>query len=174
MSSRYLASRSMRPSIAIGYSDAIAQRYIAASHAQVMNGGGPKDEFWDRLTSRMSEKWPDSFPTAASVTQKAAGKLIGKSQNAGFKWKHGELPERKNLAAIALKLGVAVEWLETGRGPKFVPDPQDPVSLEIFRLVADSEELQRMEFLNFLQYTLRDGMRKDGKNVTHLPRRARP
>lgn len=119
----------------------------------------------------MSEKYPDAFPTAASVTQKGAGKLIGKSQNAGFKWKHGELPERANLIALALKLGVAVEWLETGRGPKFVPDPQDPVSEEIFRLVADSDELQRMEFLNFLQYTVVQGMRNTGKKVTHLPRR---
>jgi hypothetical protein len=163
----------MPPSIAIGYSIAIAQRYVAERHAQVMNRGSEISTFWDRLTSRMSEKYPDSFPTSASVTQKAAGRLIGKSQNAGFKWKHGELPERANLIAIALRLGVAVEWLETGRGPKFVPDPQDPVSAEIFRLVADSDELQRMEFLNFLQYTVGNVMRKDGKKATQLPQRAR-
>lgn len=125
--------------------------------------------FWDRLTSRVSEKNPELFPTPAAVTQKAAGKLIGKSQNAGFKWKHGILPERKHLAELAVKLGVSVEWLETGRGPKFVPDPHDPLSVEIFRLVADSDELQRMEFLNFLQYTLDHGMRKSGKNVTRFP-----
>lgn len=100
----------------------------------------------------MSEKWPQKFPTPASVTQKAAGGLIHKSQNAGFKWKHGILPERKHLAEIASELGVSVEWLETGRGPKFVPPPQDPMLMEIFRIVADSTELQRMEFLNFLQY----------------------
>ena len=121
----------------------------------------------------MSEKYPDLYPTAVSVTQKGAGKLIGKSQNAGFKWKHGELPERANLVALALKLGVAVEWLETGRGPKYVPDAQDPVSEEIFRLVADSDELQRMEFLNFLQYTVGSGMRRDGKKATQFPQRAR-
>lgn len=121
----------------------------------------------------MSEKYPDTYPAASSVTQKAAGRLIGKSQNAGFKWKHGELPERSNLIAIALKLGVAVEWLETGRGPKYVPAPQDPVSAEIFRLVADADELQRMEFLNFLQYTVGNVMRKDGKKATQLPQRTR-
>jgi hypothetical protein len=142
----------MPRSIAIGYSLAIAQRYSETVQASEMNRGETTTSFWDRLTSRMAEKWPDRYPSATAVTQKAAGKLIGKSQNAGFKWKHGILPERKHMAELAIELGVAVEWLETGRGPKFVPDSQDPVSMEIYRLVADSDELQRMEALNFLQY----------------------
>lgn len=124
--------------------------------------------FWDRLTARASEKFPERFPTPSSVTQKAAGKLIGKSQNAGFKWKHGILPERKHMAELAVQLDVAVEWLETGRGPKFVPAANDPVSAEIFRLVADADELRKMEFLNFLQYVSDRGEAKTATSVRYL------
>lgn len=138
-----------------------------------MAGNASIGDFWARLTSRMSEKWPDIFPTAAAVTQKAAAKLIGKSQNAGFKWRHGMQPERKHLVELAQKLGVAVEWLETGRGPRYVPDAQDPVSIEIFRLVADANEIQRMQFLDFLQYISKPDMQKDGKNVTQFPQGSR-
>jgi hypothetical protein len=153
----------MLRSIAIGYSDAIAQRYSETGQASEMSTGETTKGFWDRLTSRMAEKWPDRYPLAGKISQKAAGQLIGKSQNTGWKWQHGTLPERKHMAELALKLGVAVEWLETGRGPQFVPDPQDPVSLEIYRLVADSDELQRMEALNFLQYLAGKDVKQAGR-----------
>lgn len=136
-----------------------------------MTGG--VGDFWARLTSRISEKWPDIFPSASAVTQKAAAKLIGKSQNAGFKWKHGMPPERKHLVELALKLGVAVEWLETGRGPKYVPDPQDPVSMEIFRIVADVDEMRRIQYLDYLQYISKPDIRTDGKKVTQFPQGSR-
>lgn len=82
-------------------------------------------------------------------------------------------PERKHLVELAQKLSVAAEWLETGRGPKYVPDPQDPVSMEIFRIVADADEMQRIQFLDFLQYISKPDMRRDGKNVTQFPHRSR-
>lgn len=124
--------------------------------------------FWARLTARMAEKWPDRFPSAGAVTQKGAASLIHLSQNAGFKWKHGMLPEPKHLAALAVKLGVGVEWLQTGRGPKFVPDPQDPLMHEILRIATDLDELQRMEALKYLQYIASESQ----PHIVRLPTRS--
>jgi transcriptional regulator with XRE-family HTH domain len=143
----------MLPSITFGYSDAIAQGYPGLSHAVAMGKSAIDLGFWSRLTARISEKWPSKYPTPSSVTQTGVGKLFGVTQPSVYKWENlGVLPERKRIAEIAIALGVTMEWLETGRGPKFVPNSEDPVSMEIFRLVADADELQRMEFLNYLQY----------------------
>lgn len=90
------------------------------------------------------------------MTQTKAGKLIGLSQNAGFKWQHGTLPEPKHLVALAVKLEVAREWLESGRGPKYCAAPEDLLTAEIFKAVTRLEETQRMELLRYAQYIAGD------------------
>lgn len=106
------------------------------------------------------EKWPQRFPDPESVTQGKAAKLVALSQNAGFKWKHGKLPERKHLAELAVKLDVCVEWLETGRGPKFCLPTESVVLAEIMKVATRLDELQQMSVLDFAQYTERGEKRR--------------
>lgn len=39
------------------------------------------------------------------------------------RWRRGELPDDLRLPQLAQCLGVAVEWLKTGQGPRTVPAP---------------------------------------------------
>lgn len=111
-----------------------------------------QETFWDRLSQRCMEKWPTKFPSPESVTQQKAAQLIGLSQNAGWKWKHGMMPEPKHLVRLAQKLDVARAWLESGDGPKFNPAPEDVVVAEILVIATRLSVPQRMELLRYAQY----------------------
>ncbi len=72
---------------------------------------GYKSAFWSRLAEAMTDK-------EMKVTQKSAGALIDVSQTGARKWQEDTLPSMENATLLADKLGVCVEWLYTGRGPK--------------------------------------------------------
>lgn len=73
------------------------------------------ESFWARLVEAMTDK---GIPS----TQTNAGKLAGVTQPAARKWAEGGFPEMNKAKQIAKILGVSVDWLLTGEGPKRVPN----------------------------------------------------
>ncbi len=68
------------------------------------------------------------------VTQPALARLLGVSTTMIWHYLHGEkLPSMGTAINMANRLGVCVEWLLTGRGPKFPPPPPGDV-LDVSRL----------------------------------------
>ncbi len=60
-------------------------------------------------------------------TQKDCASLIGVKQPSVWEWasQHGS-PSMENSIKLGEKLGVCVEWILTGRGPKRPGPPMDP------------------------------------------------
>lgn len=89
----------------------------------------PKQTIYERIKEAMNEAGMDS-------TSIAMAKLCKISPPSVNGWKHGKGPSRENLRLIAIATGFCVEWLETGRGPRYPGPPTDKTMAEIFQLVA--------------------------------------
>ena len=84
--------------------------------------------FWLRLKEVLRESDLD-------FTQKGAARLAGVAQPSVSDWnKPGGWPELETGITLAKKLGVCVEWLYTGRGPKYPLGDGDPYSEHLGRL----------------------------------------
>lgn len=74
---------------------------------------------------------------------KTLSKIFGVSAPTVHDWRHGELlPSSANMAAIAAKTGVNVDWLATGRGTPDLPSSPDAQRLAR-RIEAASPETRR-------------------------------
>lgn len=84
-------------------------------------------------------------------TLTGAAKLIGIKQPSVSEWKEpGNGPELKNCRALALKLGVCVEWLYTEEGPKN-PPPRDAVAERIWALWPQLDQLTKGRLLQMTE-----------------------
>ena len=83
--------------------------------------GSPPSRLWGRIEEALREQ---GLPT----TQIGVGRLVGRSQGTTAGWYHGEtLPrEIETYRSLALKGKVCVDWLITGRQPKY-PISSDPL-----------------------------------------------
>lgn len=88
----------------------ILQPMVAQVHA----------EFAARLNEALTDAgWVIGYGRRIRLAQ-----LVGLSGESCRKWLNGEsLPTMEHAIQVALHLGVYVEWLLTGRGPKRLPDP---------------------------------------------------
>lgn len=78
-----------------------------------------------------------------ALKQKELGKAFGVSGTMVWNYLHGEkLPGMTNARVIAMKLGVCVEWLLTGRGPQR-PGDMPEGCLDISPLSPDAQEALR-------------------------------
>ena len=86
-------------------------------------------------------------------TQVELGKYFGLSGTMIWFYLNGEkLPSMKNAIAIARRLGVCVEWLLTGRGPKYPnPPPGEP---ELPINILNTLSKQDQELIRRLQLTV--------------------
>lgn len=92
--------------------------------------------FWRRLVEAMREQ---ELPTS----QNGIAVMLGMSQGSVGRWYHGEgLPEMTTCRDLALRGEVSVDWLLTGRKPKY-PLSKDPLMREIFDLCEDLDESGR-------------------------------
>ncbi len=82
--------------------------------------------FWQRLGEAMEDN-------GMKHSQTGAGALIGsKGNTAARKWEYGGYPSMTNAIIIAVKLGVCVEWLLTGRGAKYpIEGPMTETELRV-------------------------------------------
>lgn len=84
----------------------------------------PPSKFWTRLVESLREQ---RLPT----TQIGVAALLDMSQGSVWDWYHGEThPELDTCRKLAMKGKVCVDWLLTGREPKY-PISADPVLSKI-------------------------------------------
>lgn len=138
--------------ITSGYHLSIAQEYPGKMHLALMHNQAKKETPLDRILQRLHEKWPVRFPSGKKITQRQVALLAGVSQPSVVKWQRGGPIDPSNLRDLAIKLDVAVEWLNTGRGPRFPGEAADPVLDALWVLATRMDELQRMELVRYAQY----------------------
>jgi len=93
----------------------VPQRYSVCVNNILMNARG----FPERLRAACEE-------AGLTVTQPALARAFGVSTTTIWHYLHGEkLPSMEKAIQIAGKLGVCVEWLLTGNGPKRAQDTLD-------------------------------------------------
>lgn len=82
-------------------------------------------------------------------SQNGVAKLLGRSHSSVARWYHGEgLPELATCRKLAVKGGVSVDWLLTGRKPKY-PISADPMLSRIMEVCIDLDQSGRAEVLRF-------------------------
>lgn len=134
-----------------GYYLSIAQEYPWRVHGLGMIKRAEQNAF-DRILSRLHEKWPNRYPPGKLPTQRQVAALAGVSQPSVHKWRAGGPIDPTNLRDLAVKLDVAVEWLTTGRGPKFPGPANEPLLDTLWVLATRMDELQRMELVRYANY----------------------
>lgn len=103
--------------------------------------GSPAARFWARLVEALGEQ---GLPT----TQIGVARLLGMSQGSTSGWYHGDTLPREidTYRKLALKGRVTVDWLITGRQPKY-PISKDPVLSKIVEICIALDEGSRAEIL---------------------------
>lgn len=81
-----------------------------------------------------------------SITQVAMAKDFGISQGAIGKWKTGGGSHRDHLLKIAVRYGVCMDWLETGRPPKWAGAQNTPRG----KLYSELDEMPEDEIQSIL------------------------
>lgn len=103
------------------------------------------ETFWDRLQEAMG----DAEMKTDNLT--AAANLISAHYTAATKWRDGGLPSMENAVTLAMKLGVCVQWLLTGDGPKRSTDA-DPRLSEITQLWPHLTEETKERVVGFAKF----------------------
>lgn len=86
-----------------------------------------------------------------AITQVAIAKDLGVAQAAVGKWKAGHGIKLAHAMAVAYQTGTCVEWLLTGRGPKY-PISNDTRTAEMCSLFEQLSEEDREEVLEFAKF----------------------
>lgn len=96
--------------------------------------GSPSSKFWGRVIEALGEQ---GLPT----TQIGVGRLVDRSQGATSGWYHGDTMPREidTYRRLALKGKVCVDWLITGRKPKY-PISGDPLLNRIMEACIDLDQ----------------------------------
>lgn len=91
------------------------------------NAGSPPSKFWHRAVEALREQ---GLPTS----QNGVAKLLDITHGTVWPWYHGEsLPRLDTCRRLAIKGRVSVDWLITGREPKY-PISKDPVLAKIMEI----------------------------------------
>ena len=108
--------------------------------------------------SGFSERFREACQDAkVTTTMEGMGRFFGVSKAMAWNYYKGiKLPSMEKAIEIAEKLGVCVEWLLTGRGPKYPPKPPDE-TIDISEISPEMREGLR---------TLIDSMKSATKDST--------
>jgi len=105
---------------------------------------GTKSAFSHRLNEALDDA---NVPDKYAGRQVAVGKMFGVTQKGARKWLEGEgMPSFDKAIEIATRLGVYVEWLWSGRGPKRLGDASPPNPLET---MPPEPRQATMDFIEF-------------------------
>jgi len=141
---KYCLSASMAATI--GYSDILAIGYTddGMRHASSMRKAVQRT-FLDRAMEAYEERFKER-PTQAKVAA-----LVGKKQSSAAEWRQpGRFPEMGAVTKLAEEFGVTVEWLLTGRGPRYVP-PVDKDAQALWSLWPRLDELSRSKVVAYAE-----------------------
>ena len=102
-------------------------------------------ERWQRITEGMQR--------CGFTSQKTLAKRLGIKQPSISGWKNGDhLPDNIHMIRLADWSGLCVEWIWSGRGPKF-PDPSPGSAAERLIAIMEAETDQfQDELLLFAEY----------------------
>lgn len=143
-----------RRSIVNGYSIAIASNYPEVWQSGYVHNQTSEPSTYARIEARMREKWPQQWKSRRQVPQQAIASLAGVKQPSVAKWKRGGPIDLTVLIRIAVKLDVCVEWLLSGRGPKFPTESSEPMIQELIRIATGLSDTQRMDLLKYARFLL--------------------
>ena len=100
----------------------------------------PERTFWDRVSEAMSDN-------GMKPSQTAVADMIGIKQPSVSEWtKTGGYPTMENGVKLAKRLGVSVEWLYTGAGPKR-PPPTDEAAERLWALWGRIDDFTKGEIV---------------------------
>lgn len=85
-------------------------------------------------------------------TEQKIASVLGVSQPSVHGWKSGNI-SLKVAQQAAVRFGVCVEWLMTGRGPKFPNERPDPSLAELHQIWHTLSERQRKRITDFARFT---------------------
>lgn len=112
-----------------------------------------KQTFADRLNEALDEF---GVPSKFEGRQVIVGRMFGVTQKGARKWLEGEgLPTLEKSIQIAKHLGVHVEWLLTGRGPKRITGDSH------IDFVASLPEEVKQEAFDFLEFKVTKVLKGD-------------
>jgi hypothetical protein len=123
--------------------------------------------FWTRLSEAMTDK-------KIKVTQTSAAALIGLTQGSAKKWKQGGFPSQENANDLAIRLGVSVEWLLNGRGPKAPLSSlttDEELLLHLYRQLQPAEQGEVRTWMS-VQISMRDRQSRTQDILSDFPRKS--
>lgn len=138
-SSHFLRGCMLEPSIGDSYAASIGQSYVPSGHASGME----EQTFWDRVLEALRDRG------VTSGQQTYVANLIKIKQPSVAEWVTGSIPSMKNAKKLAIKLGINVEWLLTGRGEKRPGRPSDAVAEELWQLWPKLDETAKKNLLGY-------------------------
>jgi len=110
-----------------------------------MPRAAPLSDFWRRLVEMIGKE--------VTVKQKEVAIYFGVGQSAVTKWKTGkDTPSLPRAVEMATYHGVCVEWLLTGRGPKYPGDTPDAELSRLLEFWDDLEEPVKHEIVGYAVY----------------------
>jgi hypothetical protein len=130
---------SMLRSIGDSYANAIGQTYAPFGHADGME----EQTFWDRVLEALRDRGVNSGQ------QTYVAKLIKIKQPSVAEWVTGSIPSMQNARKLALKIGVNVEWLLTGRGEKRPGRPSDAFAEELWQIWPKLNDAAKQQIIGF-------------------------
>lgn len=131
--------------IGLTYISAIGSPYDGIDHNSGMVK--PKERsFLDRALEALRDRYPRDRPTQVRLA-----KIAGVSQPAAREWGLPDrAPDHTRVLKIARETGVCVEWLYTGRGPKYPPPTQD--SDPFLKEYGQLDEEKRRQLINYSEF----------------------
>jgi DNA-binding XRE family transcriptional regulator len=129
------------------HEDPIGQSYVPLPDNWGMRK--PEKSFLDRAMEALADKYKGE-----RVTQMRLAKLAGVSQPAVSDWGKGAGPELDKGIKLATQLGVCVEWLYTGRGPKRPAEsqPADEHLSPILQVWPQLDEKTRKQIARYADF----------------------
>lgn len=113
----------------------------------------PPSKLWLRLIEGLQEQ-------GLPITQNGVAKLVGRPHRTVWDWYHNQgEPDISTYRMLALKGKVSVDWLITGRQPKY-PISRDPLLSKILEGCGNLDEEARKRILQAVRQEL---IRKTGE-----------
>lgn len=117
-------------------------RFVNSTHRVPLHTVGMSvntETAWSRIQAAMRAR-------GMKATQATAARIVGVSQPSVSDWAKGSIPRMSHAVRLANRLGVCVEWLLTGRGPK-VPgglDARSPASMLSAQALAAAVQYDKL------------------------------
>jgi hypothetical protein len=99
----------------------------------------PKEAFAKRLQEALTDRGWDERERGRA---RYVANICGLKKESGRKWLEGmSMPTMEHAIQIAEELGVCVEWLLTGRGPKKPPSPGTIAHMNAFDILPPESQV---------------------------------